>query len=78
MVLMWGVVFFAVISAVSYFRKFWRRVDESIKNRRRRELLHLERKRQRELARRQKGSGSVEDAGLGTSGGRILKPPGVS
>src|SRR5712692_5152056 len=37
-ILMWGVVFFATLSAVSYFRKFWRMVDEGIKNRRRREL----------------------------------------
>ena len=46
---MWGVVFFALVSAVSYFAKFWHKVDESIKNRRRRELLALERKRQRAL-----------------------------
>src|SRR5215510_11495677 len=26
--LMWVVIFFAIISAVSYFRKFWRKVDE--------------------------------------------------
>src|SRR4030095_5785760 len=45
--LMWGVIFFAIISAVSYFAKFWHKVDESIKNRRRRELLALERKRPR-------------------------------
>ena len=32
MVLMWVVVFFALISAVSYFRKFWRKVDERVKN----------------------------------------------
>src|SRR5580704_12460013 len=38
-VLMWGVIFFALISAVSYFRKFWRKVDERIKKRRRNELL---------------------------------------
>ena len=25
MYLMWGVIFFALLSAVSYFRKFWRR-----------------------------------------------------
>jgi len=42
---MWIVVFFAMASAVSYFSvKFWRGVDESIKNSRRRELLTLERK----------------------------------
>ena len=71
MVLMWGVMFFAVLSAVSYFRKFWRKVDERIKKRRRRELLMLERKRQKQLMR-QRGSSK---AGLGTA---ILKPPEVS
>jgi CDP-diacylglycerol--glycerol-3-phosphate 3-phosphatidyltransferase len=44
---MWGVVAFSMISAVDYFRKFWRRVDVSVKRRRRRELLRLERRRQR-------------------------------
>ena len=34
-------------SAISYFAKFWHKVDESVKHRRRRELLTLERKRQR-------------------------------
>jgi len=80
MVLMWGVVFFAVASAISYFHKFWRKVDESVKNRRRRELLQLERRRQRAEMRRHRGS--VESvggaAGLGRSGGTILKPPEVS
>src|SRR5579883_3427838 len=32
--LMWAVIFFAVLSAVSYFGKFWRKVDERIKQRR--------------------------------------------
>src|ERR1017187_1454684 len=39
MLLMWGVVVFAMLSAFSYFRKFWRHIDKKIKNRRRRELL---------------------------------------
>ncbi len=79
MILMWGVVFFSILSAMSYFAKFWRKVDESIKKRRRRELLILERTRQRELRRDQRGSsGSMGEAGLGASGGRIWKPPGVS
>jgi CDP-diacylglycerol---glycerol-3-phosphate 3-phosphatidyltransferase len=42
---MWGVMLFGVISAVDYFRKFWRKVDESIKRGRRGELLRLERER---------------------------------
>lgn len=79
MVLMWTVVVFAVLSAFSYFRKFWHKVDASVKKRRRRELLQLERKRQRELLRNQRGLGdSVGGAGLGASGGTIWKPPEVS
>jgi len=73
MALMWGVVFFGLLSAVSYFRKFWRKVDERIKNRRRRELLALERRRQRVL-RRQRGS----EGGAGLGGATIWKPPEVS
>ncbi|MBM3724311.1 MAG: CDP-diacylglycerol--glycerol-3-phosphate 3-phosphatidyltransferase [Acidobacteria bacterium] len=37
------VVFFSLISAAQYFRKFWRRVDDSVKLRRRSELLAIER-----------------------------------
>jgi CDP-diacylglycerol--glycerol-3-phosphate 3-phosphatidyltransferase len=44
---MWGVVLFGVASAVDYFRKFWRKVDIRIKERRRRELLRAERRRKR-------------------------------
>src|SRR5262252_9115577 len=69
--LMWAVVVFALLSAVSYFRKFWRRVDERIKLRRRKELLALERKRQRAL-RRQMGLSSGKE-GLGAA--TIWKPP---
>jgi len=74
--LMWGVVFFALVSAVSYFAKFWHKVDESVKNRRRRELLVLEQKRQRNLRRQRRSSGSS-----GTEGdlaGTIWKPPEVN
>jgi CDP-diacylglycerol--glycerol-3-phosphate 3-phosphatidyltransferase len=81
MALMWIVVFFSMLSAVSYFRKFWRKIDERIKKRRRRELLHLEQKRQRALMRemsrqmpRQRPSGTTE--GLG--GATIWKPPEVN
>jgi CDP-diacylglycerol--glycerol-3-phosphate 3-phosphatidyltransferase len=52
MLWMWGVVVFGVASAMEYFRKFWRRVDDKIKLRRRRELLRIER-RQKKLARAQ-------------------------
>jgi CDP-diacylglycerol--glycerol-3-phosphate 3-phosphatidyltransferase len=72
--LMWAVVVFALLSAVSYFRKFWRRVDERVKLRRRKELLALERKRQRTL-RRQMGLSSGKE-GLGAA--TIWKPPEVN
>ena len=74
MILMWGVVFFAMLSAVSYFGKFWHKVDERIKNRRRRELLALERKRQRAAVRRHRGSRGA--GGLGTA--TISNPPEVN
>jgi CDP-diacylglycerol--glycerol-3-phosphate 3-phosphatidyltransferase len=44
---LWVVVVFGVASAVGYFMKFWRKVDDSIKTRRRRELLRLERQKKR-------------------------------
>ncbi len=79
MILMWGVVFFALLSAVSYFWKFWRKIDESVKKRRRHELLMLEQRRQKALRRAQRGSrASTGDAGLGAAGGTMWKPPGVS
>jgi CDP-diacylglycerol--glycerol-3-phosphate 3-phosphatidyltransferase len=40
---MWAVVLFALVSAADYFRKFWRKVDDQVKRRRRRELLALQR-----------------------------------
>jgi len=47
MLWMWGVVIFGIASAVQYFRKFWRMVDDSIKHRRRQQLLRIERQRKR-------------------------------
>ncbi|MFL6350300.1 MAG: CDP-diacylglycerol--glycerol-3-phosphate 3-phosphatidyltransferase [Bryobacteraceae bacterium] len=44
---MWAVVGLGLASAVDYFRKFWRKVDTSIKLRRRRELIVLERQKRR-------------------------------
>jgi CDP-diacylglycerol---glycerol-3-phosphate 3-phosphatidyltransferase len=46
-VTMWAVVVFGLVSAVDYFRKFWRKVDLSIKLRRRNELIALERQKRR-------------------------------
>jgi CDP-diacylglycerol--glycerol-3-phosphate 3-phosphatidyltransferase len=45
--MMWGVVLFGLASAIDYFRKFWRKVDMSIKLRRRNELLTMERQKRR-------------------------------
>ncbi|HOL72627.1 MAG TPA: CDP-diacylglycerol--glycerol-3-phosphate 3-phosphatidyltransferase [Bryobacteraceae bacterium] len=46
---MWIVVVSSVASAVGYFRKFWRKVDDEIKRRGRLELLLLEREKKRQL-----------------------------
>ena len=46
-VLLWAVVFFALLSMVQYFRQFWAKLDDSIKHRERRRLRILERRRQR-------------------------------
>lgn len=73
--LMWAVIFFALLSAISYFRKFWRKVDERVKQRRRRELLALERKHQRAMMR-QRGSAGGGEGGLGAA--TIWKPPEVN
>jgi CDP-diacylglycerol---glycerol-3-phosphate 3-phosphatidyltransferase len=59
LLLTWTVVLFAILSAISYFRKFWHKVDDSTKIRRRRELLALERRRQREELRRQREAGAM-------------------
>jgi len=50
MLCMWAVVVFGLASAVDYFIKFWRRVDEQVKRRRRTELLAMERDRKRSPA----------------------------
>jgi CDP-diacylglycerol--glycerol-3-phosphate 3-phosphatidyltransferase len=53
---MWAVVLFGLVSAGDYFHKFWRKVDDQVKRRRRRELIVLQReqrlrKRAERLAR---------------------------
>jgi len=70
MVLMWGVVFFALLSAMSYFGKFWHKIDERVKKRRRHDLLALERKRQR-TERRHRGKEDLDAA-------TVWKPPEVN
>jgi CDP-diacylglycerol--glycerol-3-phosphate 3-phosphatidyltransferase len=56
MLWMWGVVIFSTASAIGYFHKFWHKVDERIKSRRRRELLRLDRRRRQEAASRQRAA----------------------
>ena len=73
-ILMWIVVFFSVVSAASYFGKFWHKIDERVKNRRRRELLVLERRRQKAILRQRGGNAGEEGFGAAT----IWKPPEVN
>jgi CDP-diacylglycerol--glycerol-3-phosphate 3-phosphatidyltransferase len=64
--MMWIVVLFAVLSAVGYFRKFWRKVDVRIKLRRRRELLRDERRRKLAALRQgRSASGAAESSTVG-------------
>lgn len=50
---MWLVLVAAMVSAVDYFRRFWRELDNSVKLRRRKELIALERqKRKRAVSER--------------------------
>lgn len=76
-ILMWVVVFFSILSALTYFNKFWRKVDDRIKARRRRELIALERKRQREEMR-QRGSRAASGLGAAGAAGTAWKPPDVN
>lgn len=47
-VALWLVVIFALVSAIDYFRKFWKKVDDRVKARQRRRLIVLK-KRQRNV-----------------------------
>ncbi|MCS7044169.1 MAG: CDP-diacylglycerol--glycerol-3-phosphate 3-phosphatidyltransferase [Bryobacteraceae bacterium] len=51
---LWGAMLFGLVSAAGYARDFWHRIDESVKERRRIELLRLERERRRELRRQRR------------------------
>jgi len=69
------VVLFAMLSAIGYFRKFWRKVDVRIKTRRRRELLRVERRRKlSEMSQRRStssGGAAVESPGVGGGFGDV-------
>ncbi|HYK91983.1 MAG TPA: CDP-diacylglycerol--glycerol-3-phosphate 3-phosphatidyltransferase [Acidobacteriota bacterium] len=65
-VLLWAVVFFALLSMVQYFREFWSKLDSRIKYREKRRLKILERRRQwaaerRELRRLRKLEGLTRE-----------------
>ena len=61
---MWAVVVFGLISAVDYFQKFWKKVDTSIKLRRRNEILEMERQKRRKqkAAAKQERAAAREEA----------------
>ncbi len=61
MLWMYGMLFFTLVSAAAYFRKFWRKIDDQVKLRRRREILELAR-----LQRRKLRAERVRTAGTGT------------
>lgn len=47
--MMWLMVAFALVSGTQYFLRFWSKLDDSVKFRRRRELLHMEAEHRRRL-----------------------------
>lgn len=61
---MWGVVVFGLVSAVDYFQKFWKKVDTSIKLRRRNEIIEMERqnRRRRKAAAKQERIAAKQEA----------------
>src|SRR5271154_3206118 len=73
---MWVVLLFAVVSAADYFLKFWRRVDDVIKLRRRRELLALERA-ERRLALGRAGRRLAKKKRRASVGGAIAETSGI-
>ena len=66
---MWAVMLFGIVSAADYFRKFWRKVDDGIKLRRRRELLRLERQKKRAAMAARHATHPLASRNMGNSGG---------
>ena len=58
-VAMWAVMLFGAVSALDYFRKFWKILDERVKHRRRKELLGLDRRKRRSRAAASSASDTV-------------------
>jgi len=52
-ILLWAVVFFALISMIQYFREFWSKLDDRIKIREKRRIRILERRRRLAAERRE-------------------------
>ena len=65
---MWTVMLFGIVSAADYFLKFWRRVDDKVKLRRRRELLRLERQEARAAALRRNAPAPLGSRNVGDGG----------
>jgi CDP-diacylglycerol--glycerol-3-phosphate 3-phosphatidyltransferase len=63
---MWIVLGFSLVSAVEYFRNFWRRVDDEIKLRGRIDLLLLEREQKRQLRARRRAQRALEQERQGS------------
>src|ERR1700689_4902856 len=59
LIAMWAVVLFGIVSAADYFLKFWRKVEDEVKLRRRKELLELERQKKRGTKRASRPSGAL-------------------
>jgi hypothetical protein len=53
------VVLFGIVSGADYFLTFWRKVDDQVKLRRRRELLKLDREKKRAARRAARPSGAL-------------------
>jgi CDP-diacylglycerol--glycerol-3-phosphate 3-phosphatidyltransferase len=62
---MWAALLFTMASAVDYVRQFWTKIDVSVKQRRRRELLVLERTRRKLLQAERRASREAKKAGAG-------------
>jgi len=52
-VLLWAVVFFALVSMVQYFREFWKKLKSSLRDHETRRVKILERRKQRAADRRE-------------------------
>ena len=69
---MWVVVLFSVVSAVDYFNKFWRKVDDGVKLRRRQELLTLERQKRRAALHAKRQERAQSKAAAAASASKIV------